>query len=66
MKNKFIGQTWRLRYGLLVAGLDGIDCVLVSEDDPRVQVFDSRDNPELKRKFWSIILGCPLEVECVS
>jgi hypothetical protein len=51
----------------LVAGLDGLNCVLVSEDDPRVQVFDSRDNPELKRKFWSINLGCPLEVElCAS
>lgn len=56
-------NTWRLRYGLLVAGLDGLDCVLVAEDDSRAQVFDERDNPELKRKFWSIVLGVPLEVE---
>ena len=56
-------RKWRLRFGLLVAGLDGLNCVLVDEDDPRVQIFDHRDNPELKQKFWSIILGCPLEIE---
>ncbi len=67
MNTKRIGQTWRLRYGLLYAGLDGHEIKLVSEDDPRVQVFDSRDNPKFKREFYSVLMRCPFEVElCAS
>ncbi len=55
--------TWRLRFGLLYAGLDGTQCVLVAQDDPRCQVFDGRDNEAMKAKYYSAVLGCPMEVE---
>lgn len=62
MKTKLMGQ-WRLRYGLLLAGLEGLTVVLVADGDPRVQLFDSRDNREAKRQFYSILMGCKFEVE---
>ncbi len=60
-KQKVVGQTWRLKYGLLYGGLKGLECVLVA--DSEAQVFDSRDNRELKQKFWSAICGVPFTVE---
>lgn len=52
---------WRLRFGLLYGGLDGLKCVLTTCD--RAQVFDDRDNPETKIPFWNAMLGCRFEVE---
>lgn len=65
------GIKWRLRYGLLYAGLDPFEIVhpyrLVSADDPRCVIFDGRDNEELKTKWYGIHLGCKFEVElCAS
>ena len=66
MKSKHVGQTWRLKHGLLYAGLNGLFCALVGPDD--AQVFDSRDNREFKRTFYSAVLKVPFEVEeiCAS
>lgn len=50
----------------LWAGLDGIDIVpCASPDDPRVQVFDGRDNEDLKLQFYTAITGIQWEVELV-
>lgn len=63
---------WRLRYGLLCAGLDcsvpaNPQCVLVSPDDPRVQTFDGRDNENMKLAYYGAALGCKFEIElCAS
>jgi hypothetical protein len=68
MKNttkKHVGQTWRLKFGLLYAGLRGAMAtpVLTSEDE--AEIFDSRDNPEMKARYYSALLGCKFEVEAV-
>lgn len=48
----------------LWAGLDGIDIVpCASPDDPRVQVFDGRDNEEIKLPFYKLITGIEWQVE---
>lgn len=65
MKTKHVGQTWRLKSGLLYAGLNGIKAALVGPDD--AEVFDSRDNSEIKAKFYGLLLNCKFEVEpCAS
>lgn len=65
MKNKSIGQTWRLKSGLLYAGLNGMLAALVGPDD--AEVFDSRDNPEIKARFYGALLNCKFEAEsCAS
>ena len=65
MKNKTVGKTWRLKSGLLYAGLNGMCAALVGPDD--AEIYDSRDNPEIKARFFGAILGCKFEVEpCVS
>ena len=56
---------WRLKYGLLYAGLDGVRCVLVADDDPRCQVFDGRDNEQMKARFYGALLNCKFEVEVI-
>lgn len=61
MKQKHVGQTWKLKSGLLYAGLNGLMAALVGPDD--AQVFDSRDNPEIKARFYGAVLGCKFEVE---
>jgi hypothetical protein len=55
---------FRLKSGLLYAGLRGIECALVAIDD--ALVFDERDNGEAKAKFYGLMLGCKFEVECAS
>lgn len=63
-RNKALaGIKWRLRYGLLYAGLHGFKCVLVSADDQRCQIFDGRDNQDLKARFYDMDAGCKFEVE---
>lgn len=70
MKNtaqiKFVGQAWRLKFGLLYAGLRGQNATpaLVSIDD--AEVFDSRDNPEMKARYYGAVLGCKFEVETIN
>lgn len=61
VKNKHVGQTWKLKSGLLYAGLRGVLASLVGPDD--AQVFDSRDDPETKARFYGILLACKFEVE---
>lgn len=61
MKTKHIGQTWKLKSGLLYAGLNGLMSALVGPDD--ALIFDARDNPEIKKRFYSAILNCKFEVE---
>jgi hypothetical protein len=60
---KTLNRTWRLKCGRWYVGLDGVTSVLVAAGDPRVQTFDHRDNRDLKRRFHTILLGLPLEVE---
>lgn len=65
MKTKHVGQKWKLKSGLLYAGLNGLQAALVGPD--QASVFDSLDNQTLKSKFYSAVLGVPFEVElCVS
>lgn len=54
---------WRLKYGLLVAGLDKTKCILVSPDDPRAVIFDGRDNPKVKALAYGMETGAKFEVE---
>lgn len=59
-----LGQIeWRLCYGLLYAGLDGLTCVLVAQDDPRCCIFSALDNDQLKAKFFGVLLNCRFEME---
>jgi hypothetical protein len=64
-KTKYIGQTWRLKNGLLYAGLRGLAAtpVLVSSDE--AEIFDSRDNPEIKARYYNALLNCKFEVESI-
>jgi len=66
-RRKLLSQIkWRLRYGLLYAGLSERmleGCILVSVDDPRCQIFDGRDNEDAKAKFYGALLNCKFEVE---
>ncbi|HVI69726.1 MAG TPA: hypothetical protein VM581_04705 [Magnetospirillaceae bacterium] len=57
---------WRLRYGLLYAGLDArLNCILTNE--PNAVVFDARDNEQSKLAFYGAALNCKFEVElCAS
>lgn len=55
------GVKWRLRAGLLYAGLRGLTAHLVSESD--ALVFDGRDNETQKARYFSAVLGCKFEVE---
>ena len=65
MINKAVGKTWRLKSGLLYAGLSGHRAALVGPDD--AAIFDSRDNPEIKARFFGALLNCKFEVEsCAS
>jgi hypothetical protein len=66
VKAKTVGQTWRLKYGLLYAGLRGVMAkpVLVSGDE--AEVFDSRDNPEMKARYYGALLNCKFEVETIN
>lgn len=62
MRNESV--KWRLRSGLLCAGLDRqLHCVLLAPDDPQVQIFDERDNEQAKAKFYGALLGCKFEIE---
>ncbi|MDE2103528.1 MAG: hypothetical protein KGL39_40180 [Patescibacteria group bacterium] len=63
MKAKHIGQTWKLKSGLLYAGIDDktLAAKLVGPDD--AQVFDSRDSASVKSRFYGILLKCKFEVE---
>ncbi len=58
---KYIGKTWRLKSGLLYAGLNGLRAALVGPDN--AEIFDSRDNPEIKSRFYGALLNCKFEVE---
>jgi peptidase E len=57
---------WRLRYGLLYAGLDAqLNCILTDADN--AQIFDARDNEQMKRAFYGAALNCKFDVElCAS
>lgn len=59
--NKTPRQAWKLKSGLLYAGIapSGL-AVLTSED--KAEKFDSRDNPEIKSAFYSALLGCKMEI----
>lgn len=66
-RNKALARIkWRLRSGLLYAGLDRAQrCVLVGPDD--ALVFDGRDNEHAKAKYFSAVMGRQFEVElCAS
>lgn len=57
-----IGQPWKLRFGLLCAGLGKNNEAALVEPD-KALLFDARDNQELKRKFWTAILNVPFVIE---
>ena len=61
MKIKTVGQTWRLKSGLLYAGMNGLLAAFVGPDD--AMIFDSRDNPKIKTRFYGALLGSKFEVE---
>ena len=63
MKNKH-GKKWRLEAETgLVAGLDRMaKCCLVQPESPLAQTFDGRDNPEIKKPFYEMLLGVTLAV----
>lgn len=65
-RNKALASVkWRLRCGLLYAGLDGLEVVLVEQDN--AQVFDGRDNEAMKKRFYEAASGYKFEVElCAS
>jgi hypothetical protein len=54
---------WRMRFGLLYAGLKDLKCVLVSKDDPCCLLLDGRDNQDLKLRTYGAALGCAFEIE---
>jgi hypothetical protein len=54
---------WRMRFGLLYAGLKGLKCVLVSKGDPCCLLFDGRDNQDLKLRTYGAALRCKFEIE---
>lgn len=54
---------WRLRSGLLYAGLDGLRCVLTDKDN--ALVFDGRDSERTKLRFWQAATGYKFEIELV-
>jgi len=54
-------STWKLKSGSLYAGTNGPTAALVSPD--KALVFDSRDNPELKARFYGAVLGCKFKAE---
>jgi len=64
MKTQYVGKIWRLKSGLLYAGLNGVLAALVGPDD--AQVFDSRDNPAIKARFYGALLNCKFDVEFVN
>lgn len=61
-------KPWRLHCPQLRlwAGLDERAQIIPCETptDPRVQVFDERDNQEMKRRFYTAITGIAWEVQC--
>jgi hypothetical protein len=61
MMTQHIGKTWRLKSGLLYAGLNGLLAAFVGPD--AAEIFDSRDNPEIKARFYGALLNCKFEVE---
>jgi hypothetical protein len=64
---RHIGQTWRIKCGLLYAGINARkQAALVAPDD--ALVFDARDNRQIKLGFYSAMLGVKCEVEelCAS
>lgn len=65
-RNKALASVkWRLRCGLLYAGLRGTEIVLVEQSS--AVVFDGRDNADLKRNFYQLVSGYKFEVEpCAS
>lgn len=68
MKTRYIGQKWRLHSPQLNlwAGLDKLLIVPCQvQEDPRIQVFDSRDNQEFKRRFYRAVTGIDWQVELV-
>jgi len=48
----------------LYAGLNGLQAALVSRDN--AEVFDGRDNPEFKARFYSVLLKVSFSVEIES
>jgi len=48
----------------LYAGLDGLRASLVPRE--RAELFDERDNPEVKAKFYGALLGTRFTVEVES
>lgn len=53
---------WRLESESgLVAGLDSrVKCCLVQPESPLAMTFDDRDNPDIKKPFYELMLGCEL------
>lgn len=53
---------WRLRSGLLYAGVDSaFKAVLVGPDD--AMTFDGRDNEQAKLAYWQAMTGRTFEIE---
>ena len=63
---KHVGKTWKLKSGLLYAGLRGPAATPVLVADDNAEIFDSRDNPEMKARYYGAVLGCKFEVEPIN
>lgn len=62
---KIVGAAWRLKSGLLYAGLGkNYSAALVGPDD--ATVFDDRDNPEIKAGFYQALFNRPFEKEMIQ
>lgn len=61
-KQKFVGQKWRLKNGLLYAGLTPkYLSALVGPND--ALIFDERDNRDTKKSFAGALHNVQFEVE---
>lgn len=49
-------KQWKLKSGLLYAGMKGMCAALVGPDE--ATVFDDQDNPEIKAKFYRALFKC--------
>ena len=58
---------WRLKSGLLYAGINPDNGQAVLTSEAGAEVFDRRDNPEIKKAFYGALLKSRMEVElCAS
>ena len=64
-KPEFAAPTWRLKTGRLYAGMSPFNASAVLTDVEHATVYDSRDNAEIKAKFFAALTGAEFEVEAV-